>query len=141
MLAMRGAEVRAFGPDRRQGCVVADGGYATVWVVAAIAVVVAAGVIASGFGTAVVERHHAAAAADAAALEVALRSIAGRPAACRSGAAIAQLNGATLRRCDLHDAIAEVVVEVRLRGVLSVFGSAEGRARAGPASEGHSGGH
>jgi secretion/DNA translocation related TadE-like protein len=130
------AEARALRPDRRRRSRTADGGYATVWVVAAIAVVVVAGSVATGFGAAVVERHRAAAAADAVALEVAVRSIAGRPAACRSGAAIAQLNGAMLRQCGLHDGTAEVVVEVRLRGMLSVFGSAEGRARAGPASEG-----
>jgi secretion/DNA translocation related TadE-like protein len=124
-----------FESDRKSRRDIADGGYATVWVVAAIAIVVVVAAVATGYGAAVVERHRASAAADATALEVALSSIAGRTAACRAGAVVAERNGATLRRCDVQDAIAAVVVEIRLRGVLSMFGSAEGRARAGPASE------
>jgi secretion/DNA translocation related TadE-like protein len=99
-----------------------------------MAVVVVTAAVAVGFGVTVVQRHRAAAAADAAALTVALRAIDGASAACRAGEAIAHLDGATVTRCVLDGADAEVAVAVRLPGPLTRLGPAVGRARAGPAS-------
>lgn len=113
-----------------------DQGFATVWVVTAMALVVAAAVMAIGYAVATVERHRAAAAADAAALAVALTAVRGPAAACQNGSSLAHLDGATVTGCDLHGAVADVVVTVRLPGVLGGFGPAIGRARAGPASLG-----
>jgi secretion/DNA translocation related TadE-like protein len=111
-----------------------DAGYATVWVVTAMAVVAVAAGAAIGDGVAVVARHRAEAAADAAALAVALRATDGSFAACASGAALARANGGQLTSCDLLGAFAQVVVAVRLPGPLAKFGPATGQARAGPAS-------
>src|SRR5580692_9517520 len=63
-----------------------DAGFATVWVVTAMALVAAAAAVALCYGAAIVQRHRAGAAADAVALVVALRAIDGQPAACRAGA-------------------------------------------------------
>lgn len=112
-----------------------DGGYATVWIVIAMAVVIAAAGVATTVGAATIERHRAAAAADATALKVALDALAGPTVACRDGAALARRNGATLTRCNLDGADATVEVAIRLPGVLAAFGAAHGRARAGPVSE------
>jgi secretion/DNA translocation related TadE-like protein len=112
----------------------ADAGYATVWVVTAMAVVTVAAAAAIGDGVAVVARHRAGAAADAAALAVALRAIDGSSAACASGAALARADGGRLTSCDLSGAFVQVVVAVRLPGPLARFGPATGQARAGPAS-------
>jgi len=111
-----------------------DEGSATIWIVAAIAVVaVMTGAVLS-VGVVMVDRHRAAAAADEAALAVAAASIDGPPAACAWGTRIARLDGAALRRCDLVDAIATVETRIELPGWLRRFGAAVGRARAGPVS-------
>jgi secretion/DNA translocation related TadE-like protein len=112
-----------------------DQGFATVWVVAAMALVVAAAVMAIGYGVATMERHRAAAAADATALAAALSAVHGGAVACRDGDSLARLDGATVTRCVLQGPVAEVEVSVRLPGMLGAFGPAIGRARAGPASE------
>jgi secretion/DNA translocation related TadE-like protein len=123
------------GPRRRGGAIDGrDDGFATVWVVTAMAIVVASAATALCFGAAALERHRADAAADAVALAVALRAVDGPPGACLAGGALARLDGATLTRCGLQGAIADVVVAVRLPGLLARLGPAVGRARAGPAS-------
>ena len=113
-----------------------DGGFATIWVIAAIAVVGVAATVAVGVAMATIERHRAAAAADAAALKVALDAIDGASVACRDGAALAALDGASLTGCRLVGSIATVSVAVRLPGPLAHLGTATGRARAGPAGTG-----
>jgi secretion/DNA translocation related TadE-like protein len=113
-----------------------DQGSATIWMVAAIAIVAMITGTMLSVGVVMVDRHRAAAAADEAALAVAAASIQGPPAACASGNRIAHLDGAALDRCDLADAIATVEARVALPGWLARFGSAIGRARAGPASAG-----
>jgi secretion/DNA translocation related TadE-like protein len=113
-----------------------DAGFATVWVIAAMAVVGVAAAAAVGIAIATIERHRAAAAADAAALKVAIEAIQGSAVACHDGAALASLNGARLTDCRLAGSIATVSVAVRLPGPLADFGSATGRARAGPAGTG-----
>lgn len=112
-----------------------DRGSATIWIVVAIGLVVAATSVAIGLGGALLARRHAADAADEAALAVAAHALAG-PAACGYGAAIAGRDGARMGRCELADAIATVEVTVRLPGALARFGTADGRARAGPVSVG-----
>jgi secretion/DNA translocation related TadE-like protein len=97
--------------------------------------VVAAAGVAISYGAATVDRHRAGAAADAAALAVALRAVDGSAAACLAGTTVARLDGARITRCTLQGPVADIVVAVRLPGVLSRFGSATGHARAGPASE------
>jgi secretion/DNA translocation related TadE-like protein len=103
-----------------------------VWVVTAVALVGAATAVALSYGAAVVDRHRAAAAADAVALDVALKAIEGPAMACREAALLGRLDGARVSRCDLQGTIADVSVSVRLPGLLARFGSAVGRARAGP---------
>jgi secretion/DNA translocation related TadE-like protein len=111
-----------------------DSGFATVWVVTAMALVVAAAGVAICYGLAIVQRHRAAAAADAVALAVALRSIDGPVAACSEAGALARDDGASLTGCQLQGAVSQVSVAVRLPGVLGRLGPATGLARAGPAS-------
>jgi secretion/DNA translocation related TadE-like protein len=85
-------------------------------------------------GSVMLERHRAAAAADQAALTVAAAAIRGPAAACDRGRRIARLNRAVLSVCQLADSIAVVEVRIPLPGWLGRFGTAVGRARAGPAS-------
>jgi secretion/DNA translocation related TadE-like protein len=118
-----------------RGCRHRDGGFATVWVVLSMALVAATAGMAICYGAATLERHRADAAADAVALEVALRALDGPAIACRRGATLGQLDGAEIIRCELDGAVADIVVAVRLPGPLSWLGPASGEARAGPASE------
>jgi secretion/DNA translocation related TadE-like protein len=111
-----------------------DSGFATVWVVAAVALVAAAAAVAIGFAAATLDRHRAAAAADASALAAALNSVEGPAVACREGERLARLDGATVTSCEVQGSVALVAVSVPLPGVLRGFGPAIGRAKAGPAS-------
>jgi secretion/DNA translocation related TadE-like protein len=113
-----------------------DRGFATVWVVTAIALVVVVATAAIAYGVATVDRHRAAAAADAVALAVALRAIDGDVAACAAAERLAGLDGAEIVSCRLDDADAIVAVSVALPGLLSRLGPATAQARAGPVSEG-----
>jgi secretion/DNA translocation related TadE-like protein len=113
-------------PDRR------DAGSATLWVVIAIVVVVTVAMSCAAVGAVVVARHRAATAADAAALAAAGDVLDGPAAGCAAAAAIAHADGAALTRCGLDGAAAQVEVRLPLPGGLSRFGSAVGRARAGP---------
>lgn len=111
-----------------------DDGYATVWVVMAMAIVVLVGAGCAAVGAVTVQRHRASAAADAAALAAAMASLAGQNAACHDASVIAAINGAALVSCQLDGSVAAVEVTIRLPGPLSEFGAAVGRARAGPAT-------
>jgi secretion/DNA translocation related TadE-like protein len=111
-----------------------DAGFATVWVTTAMALVVVTAAAAIGFGVAVVDRHRAADAADAAALAVALHAVDGSTRACAAGASLAAANGGRLTRCGLDGSIATVLVALPLPGPLAILGPATGQARAGPAS-------
>jgi secretion/DNA translocation related TadE-like protein len=109
-----------------------DTGSATLWVVTAMAVVLCVTAVSGSAGIVAVERHRADAAADAAALSAAGRVLTGPGPACAAAAGIARTDGAALTRCGLDGAAAQVEVAVTLPGVLRRFGSAVGRARAGP---------
>jgi secretion/DNA translocation related TadE-like protein len=109
-------------------------GFATVWVLSAMAMVAFATVVSAGEGVAVIERHRAASAADAAALAAALHTIDGPAVACADAGSLAHANGAVVSRCTVAGAFSEVVVTIRLPGPLAGLGSATGRARAGPVS-------
>ncbi|HVT20602.1 MAG TPA: Rv3654c family TadE-like protein [Mycobacteriales bacterium] len=111
-------------------------GSATVALVAGIAVVATATGVALALGVGTEMRHRAQGAADAAALATAADALAGQAGACERGRQLAQANGAHLRTCSLHDAIADVTVDVDLPGVLGPLGPVAARARAGPASVG-----
>lgn len=111
-----------------------DGGYATIVAAGAIAAIVAVTIMVVGFGSAVVARHRAQAAADLAALAAAIDHVAGAGDPCRSARSIVdeQHSGARLRRCVpvADDVVVEVVVSVEL-GAFG-FREAVARARAGP---------
>jgi secretion/DNA translocation related TadE-like protein len=111
-----------------------DSGYATVWVVIAMAIVVLVGGVCAVVGAVTMQRHRAAAAADAAALEAALASIAGPTAACHDAGVLAAMDGASLVTCQLDGSVADVAVAVQLPGPLGRFGATTARARAGPAT-------
>jgi secretion/DNA translocation related TadE-like protein len=107
-------------------------GSATLWVLCAIAVVIAVGSAGIAAGVVTLARHRAAIAADAAALAAAGDVLAGPAGACAAAASIARTDGARLVRCGLDGAGAQVEVTVALPGVLRRFGAADGSARAGP---------
>jgi secretion/DNA translocation related TadE-like protein len=111
-----------------------DAGFATVWVVLAMTVVVVVATLAASVGVVTLRSHRARAAADAAALAAALTSIEGPAAACARAAAVAARDGATIASCRLDGAVAEVRVVVRLPRPLRRFGVAGAVARAGPAT-------
>jgi secretion/DNA translocation related TadE-like protein len=121
--------------NQRESAGHGDLGFATVWVVTAMAVVAAAAAVAISIGVATVERHRAAVAADVVALDAALNAVRGSAVACNVGGALGRLDGASVTRCALDGPVAEVEVAVRLPGALGAFGPAIGRAKAGPASE------
>jgi secretion/DNA translocation related TadE-like protein len=84
------------------------------------------------FGAAVVARHQAEGAADLAALAAASVAVDGERAACAEARWVVERMGAVLRSCRLSgwDALVEVDV------AFGPFGSAAGRARAGPVEVG-----
>jgi secretion/DNA translocation related TadE-like protein len=106
-------------------------GSATVWVLAAGLLVMAAATPAALAGAATAARHRAQAAADFAALAAAVTALEGPDAACRRADAIATANGAELVACRLLGFDAIVTVAVPPHGGLA--GVAQASARAGPA--------
>ncbi len=112
-----------------------DDGSATLWVVVAMAVVVAVATGCAAVGMVVVARHRADTAADAAALVAASEVLHGPATACSAAAAIARIDGARLTRCGLDGAGAQVEVGLSLPGGLSRFGRAVAQARAGPVAQ------
>ena len=105
-------------------------GSATVWVLAAGLLVLAAAVPAALTGAATVARHRAQAAADFAALAAAVTALEGTGAACTRADTIATANGARLVACRLVGLDAVVTVVVAPAGGLP--GAAQASARAGP---------
>jgi secretion/DNA translocation related TadE-like protein len=111
-----------------------DRGAATVWTVGAIAALMAVTVLVVWLGSAAATRHHAASAADLAALAAAGVAVEGERAACRKARWVTDHMSVELRTCRLDGADAVVEVVARPSGVLAGFGPAEARARAGPAA-------
>ncbi|WP_459719419.1 Rv3654c family TadE-like protein [Actinophytocola sp. KF-1] len=106
----------------------ADRGAATVWVVGGLAVLMAVMTGVLWFGSAVVARHQAEAAADLGALAAAVEVTDGERAACAEARWVVEQMGGVLRSCRLSGWDALVEAEV----AFGPFGSAAGRARAGP---------
>ncbi len=125
-----GRERRGSGRPSRGGCDErsADRGAASVWVVGGIAVLMAVMLGVLWFGTAVVARHQAEGAADLGALAAAATVADGERAACAEARWVVVQMGGVLVSCRLSgwDALVEVAVS------FAPFGSAAGRARAGP---------
>lgn len=121
---MSGAGQRACRPD---------GGVATVLTAGAVAALLAVYSLLIWFGSAVIARHRAAAAADLAALAAASYARDGPERACRRAGFVAERMGGTLGSCLLRDQDALVKVSMAPRGVPAAFGAATARARAGPA--------
>jgi secretion/DNA translocation related TadE-like protein len=108
-------------------------GAATVLALGATAVLVAAATAVMVVTAAVTARHRAGAAADLAALAAAVDAVHGPTVACRSASQVATADGGRLTACRLTGPVADVTVAVPLRGFLSRWHAAVGRARAGPA--------
>ncbi len=110
-----------------------DQGSATIWLAGFTALVVLAAMAAVLPGSAVLARHHAAMAADLAALAGAVRVLDGPAVACATAGDIAARNGGSLARCAVSGE--DVEVEVACPLILGGLGSwtARARARAGPA--------
>ena len=111
-----------------------DRGSAAVYVLAAAALVIAAGVAEAEVGAAVVARHRAATAADLGALAAASTALRGGPAACAVADRVAKANAARLSGCALVGVDAVVTTTVRPAGIAAAWGVAQVTARAGPAS-------
>lgn len=120
-----------------------DGGSASIHVLASAAVVLVAGMIGALIGSAVIDRHRAAAAADLGALAAAAAagvsvpgplSPAPAPAraesACATAARVVRANGARLAGCELAGADAVVVAEVDMATWARKWGAARMTARA-----------
>jgi secretion/DNA translocation related TadE-like protein len=105
-----------------------------VLVLAVSCVVMAAGVVATMAGTAVLLRHRAAVAADAAALAAATRVGTGPTSACSTAGGVARADGASLTSCTLVGSVAEVTVAVHPPEWLAWLPDARLNARAGPAA-------
>lgn len=112
-----------------------DRGAATVWTVSGLALLMTVMAAVLWFGAAVVTRHRAESAADLAALAAAGGAVDGERLACAQARWVVEQMAAELRSCRLSgwDALVEVVAMPP--GVLSHFGSADARARAGPADD------
>jgi len=111
----------------------AEGGSATVWVLACCLVVLAGGALAGMLGLAATARHRAAAAADLAALAAA-GAVAREAApgdACSGAARVAAAAGAAVTACTPLGQ--DVLVTVVVRTGLPWGGPASAVARAGPA--------
>ena len=106
-------------------------GSATVLVLAGCLLVGSAAAVTAATGEAVLTRHRAFAAADAAALAAAAADLGSPAQACAASARAAAGDGARLQACSLVDGTATVTVTVRAPGWLLWLGAAKGRARAG----------
>jgi len=109
-----------------------EDGSATVLVLSVCLVVVVLATALVAVASAAVARHRAGQAADSAALAAATRALSGEDAACEAAGELAQASGAVLLTCRLELDRADVLVEVHPEGWLGRFGTATGRARAGP---------
>ncbi|MDG9702751.1 Rv3654c family TadE-like protein [Streptomyces sp. DH37] len=112
---------------RRRG--LGDRGSATVWAALCGLVLCAVAVGALALGQAVVTRHRAGAAADAAALAAADHALRGAGEACAAARRVAAAQRARVVRCQVLGEVADLTVRVRAGPY-----SAGVRARAGPAA-------
>ncbi len=111
-----------------------DRGVATVWAVAAIAVLVSLAVLGLHLGAAIVVRHQAESAADLAALAGAATVVAGERYACAQARRVTDRMRVQLVSCRARGWDVLVEVAARPAGWLAQLGAATGRARAGPAA-------
>jgi secretion/DNA translocation related TadE-like protein len=111
-----------------------DGGSATVWAAAGVAVIITVFVVGLHLGAAVIARHRAESAADLAALAAAGLAVEGQEAACRRAGEVAAAMGGTVASCRLvgWDALVEARVPVAVTAPGLGIDTAAGRARAGP---------
>lgn len=107
-------------------------GASTIWVLAAMSLVLLVGLVAVFVGSACVARHRAESAADLAALAGAARSAAGGTDGCARAAGIAAANGARLSSCLVIGGDVLVTVHVAPVGLPEHLGDARAQARAGP---------
>jgi secretion/DNA translocation related TadE-like protein len=107
-----------------------DEGAATVWVLSAAFALAAAGLLVVVEGTAVLTRHRAELAADAAALAAATRVLDGPGVSCAAARGSAADNHARLVACQVAGAVASVTTEVPTPAWLPWPGFASGVARA-----------
>lgn len=106
---------------------------ATVWAAGAVVALLAVACLLLAMGGALVTRQRAVSVADLAALTAAGHADQGSHAACARAARLADRMRVRLRECWFEQWDARVIVEARPPGVLSSFGPAVARARAGPA--------
>lgn len=109
-----------------------DRGSASVYVLAAAAVVLLAGMAASVVGSAVVARHRAGAAADLGALAAASSAPRGSGSACAVAQRVVRANGGRLAGCQLVGADVIVTAAVTPAILGDEWGEARVTARAGP---------
>jgi secretion/DNA translocation related TadE-like protein len=108
----------------------ADQGAATVWVLSAAFVLAAAALLVVGQGTAVLIRHRAAMAADAAALAAATHALDGPRVGCAAARGSAAENHARLVGCRVVGGTTTVATEVSMPAWMPWAGAASGVARA-----------
>lgn len=109
----------------------ADGGSATVLVLALSLVLLMTGVLLTALGAVAVARHRAAAAADLSALAAA-RALQAGADPCAAARRVAVAAGAGVDVCSVDGAAVRVVAFVRPAGPLGQLGVAHAQARAGP---------
>lgn len=109
-----------------------DDGSATVLTAGAVAALLVVATLLFALGAAMVTRHHAAHAADLAALSAAGHVDDGRADACAKARSVARRMGARLRDCQLRGRDVLVRVTLAPGGMLGRFGAVHARARAGP---------
>lgn len=119
-------------PTRYAMVPAAESGSATIWVLAAGGLVLAAGLLAAVLGMAVLTRHRVEAAADLAALAAADAAVFGPGVACGDARRVAAAGAGTLTTCTLSNGVADVVVVQRGPGVLARLPAVSARSRAGP---------
>lgn len=114
-------------------------GSATVWALLVVLLIWVAAAVGSVETVAVQTRHHAGAAADAAALAAAAEGGLDPAAGCAAARLAADRAGARLTGCTMTGPYAVVTVEVSAPPPLAWAGDVSGRARAGPADTGEAG--
>jgi secretion/DNA translocation related TadE-like protein len=113
-----------------------DDGFATVWAVGVIAMVMVLAGLVAGVGAALVTRHRAEAAADLAALSGAVHAVSGEEAACARARWVTDHMGVSLSGCRLSGWDVTVHVAAHPPSFIGAFGPAESAARAGPVGNG-----
>ena len=117
-----------------------DRGVATIWAAGAIAAILVLTMLVVSIGAAAATRHRAESAADLAALAAAGAAVEGERVACEKARWVSDRMGVELRSCRLDGWDARIEVVAVPSGVLSGFGPAKARARAGPVEQHVNGG-